>query len=102
MNQQTDKFDLNRREFLRGGALGTLVTLLGTKVLDAAEAAAPAAPATAYKTAPNPIRCGVIGCGNRGREILKTLALLPNAPVVAICDTYQPMLNRSKESAPKA
>ncbi len=44
----------------------------------------------------------MIGCGIWGREILNTLAVLPNAPVVAISDTYATFLRRAKEAAPKA
>jgi predicted dehydrogenase len=48
------------------------------------------------------VNCGVIGCGLWGREIANTLTRLPNAPVVAVCDTYEPFLRRGKEAAPKA
>ena len=50
-----------------------------------------------------PVRFGVIGMGAWGREILKNLALLPNAPVVAICDNYAASLRRAGNSdAPSA
>ncbi len=101
MNQQTDKLDLNRRDFLSGASFSTIMALLGGKAIEAQDAKKDEAP-TQYKTAAKPVNCGVIGCGQRGREILKTLAVLPNAPVVGISDTYQPMMNRAKESAPKA
>ena len=58
--------------------------------------------ATAYNTTSAPLACGVIGCGPWGREILQTLSRLPNAPVVAVCDEYEPMVRRSKEAAPNA
>ena len=40
-----------------------------------------------YKERPPgpPVKCGVIGLGTQGREILTTLARLPNAPVSARC-----------------
>ena len=49
-----------------------------------------------------PVKCGVIGCGVWGREIANTLSVLPNAPVTAVCDTYEAFLRRGKEAAPKA
>ena len=42
------------------------------------------APSTGYSTVSAPLNFGVIGCGPWGREVLQTLALLPNAPVVAV------------------
>jgi predicted dehydrogenase len=49
------------------------------------------------------VKFGVIGLGARGREVLKALALLPNAPVTAICDNYASSLRRAgNEDAPKA
>ena len=48
------------------------------------------------------MNCAVIGCGPWGREVLQTLSLLPNAPVVAFCDSYEPALRRAKEAAPNA
>ena len=42
----------------------------------------------------------MIGLGARGREVLNDLALLPNAPVVAICDNYAPSLRRAGEMTP--
>src|SRR5258706_10920265 len=54
------------------------------------------------KYAGPPVNCGIIGCGVWGRKIAETLATLPNAPVVAVSDTYEPFMRRSKEVAPKA
>jgi predicted dehydrogenase len=91
--------DLNRRDFIKGGSFASLMLMLGGVPLRAAE---PAEGGTKYKTTSPPVNCGVIGCGTWGREILATLARLPNAPVVAICDTYEPFLRRAKEAAPHA
>jgi predicted dehydrogenase len=49
-----------------------------------------------------PVKLGVIGIGQWGREILATLSRLPSAEVAAICDTYEPYLKRGIEGAPKA
>ena len=91
--------DFNRRDFLKGTSLATLMAVMGGVPLRAEDAK----PAGAPKKATNPpVNCAVIGCGLRGRDILNTLALMPNAPVVAVCDHYAPFLNRAKSAAPKA
>jgi len=87
-----DRDGLNRREFVKGAAL-TMAMLAGAEEL---RAAPPPAPPTAPQ-----IPCGVIGLGARGREILAALGRL-GAPVVGICDVYEPMLKRSKDAAPRA
>jgi predicted dehydrogenase len=95
--------ELNRRDFLRGGSLATLMAMMGGVPLRAAEEAVlnPDG-STNYKSTGAPVKCAVIGCGTWGREILKTLARLPNAPVVAICDTYEAFTKRAQSSAPEA
>ncbi len=72
-------------------------------LLRAMELRAQEAPDSARDSAATPpIRCGLIGCGPRGREILSTLAVLPSAPLVAVCDHYPASLNRARKLAPKA
>ena len=102
MNKQTDTIDLNRRDFLRGSALSSLAVALGATALQGQDKPAEATAPTAYKTAANPVNVAVLGLGQRGRDVLKTLSLLVNANVVAICDHYEPMVRRSKDLAPKA
>jgi len=58
-------------------------------------------PATPDSGGP-PVGCGVIGLGPQGRGILSVLSRHPMVQAVAICDTYEPFVNRSKETAPKA
>ncbi|MDB6019223.1 MAG: hypothetical protein JWR19_3712 [Pedosphaera sp.] len=95
--------EFNRRQFIRGTSFGTLMMLMRGVPLRAEENASAAAPgATTYKTMGAPVACGVIGCGVWGREILNALARLPNAPVVAIAETYEPFRRRAQEAAPKA
>ena len=50
------------------------------------------------------ISLAVIGAGERGKEILAALSLLPDASVKSVCDTYSSPLFQKKalESAPKA
>jgi predicted dehydrogenase len=94
--------EFNRRDFIRGASFGTLMMMMGGVPLQAADTNTQPKD-TGFKTIDPPVNCAVIGCGVWGREILKTLAVLPNAPVVAICDTYGPWLNRAKnEAAPNA
>ncbi len=96
--------EFNRRDFLRGASFGTLMMMMGGIPIeaDAQSTNAAAGGDTGFSTISPPVACGLVGCGVWGREILQTLATLPNAPVPAICDTYEPFLNRAKESAPKA
>lgn len=92
--------DLNRRDFIKGSSITSLAMLIGSAGAKAEEEK-PAAEKPARPTGP-PVRCALIGCGVWGREILKTLARLPNAPVAAICDSYTPYMRRAGESAPGA
>ncbi len=90
----------NRRDFLKGASFATMMALMGGIPIRAADA--PKAEEPANKAIEDPLNFGVVGCGKWGREILQTLGRRPNAPVVAICDTYKPFLNRCKDMAPKA
>ena len=90
----------NRRDFLRGGSLATLMTMFGGVQLlgqstneTPAEAAKPAGPR---------LKCGIIGLGPQGRDILDQLGRLPNVEVAALCDSYPAMLRRSSSKAPDA
>jgi predicted dehydrogenase len=90
-----NKETLSRRDLLKQASALTLVM-----ALDAAEAGAEPAPAAA-PTGP-PVGFGVVGLGPQGRQLLSSLARLPNAPANAICDTYAPFVKRGAEIAPKA
>src|SRR5687767_3239728 len=94
--------EVNRRDFLRSSSLSTLMMLMGGVPLRAQETAPVAEAGGDTKPISPPVNCAVIGCGARGREILETLGRLPNAPVVAVCDTYEPFLRRGQTAAPKA
>jgi predicted dehydrogenase len=95
----------NRREFLKNTSLTAAMAMMGGIELRAQNAAtnAPAeAPLTQIPAGP-PVKFGVIGLGAQGRDILKSLALLPNAPVTAICDIYAASLRRAgNQDAPQA
>lgn len=49
-----------------------------------------------------PTKCGVIGCGQWGREIIQQLSRLPNAPVAAIADSNEGAVRRGKKDAPES
>ena len=91
--------DFNRRDFLKSGSVATLMTMLGGVDLFAAANSIPGA--EAKSTGPG-IKMAVIGLGNWGREILNTLALIPQAEVAAICDTYPASLRRGASASPAA
>jgi predicted dehydrogenase len=94
--------DFNRRDFVKATSLSGLMLMMGgVPILADTKTNAPDVD-TGFSTVGAPVSCALIGCGLWGREILQTLALLPNAPVVAICETYPPFLRRAQEYAPKA
>ncbi len=96
--------EFNRREFLQNTAsFGALMAFMGGVPLHAEEASPAAATGeTHYSTVSAPVNCAVIGCGAWGRELVQTLSRLPNAPIVAVCDSYSAATRRVKESAPAA
>lgn len=100
MNKDTTS-DLNRRDFLRGSSLATLMMMMGGVPLRAAENAAEDG-ATDYTGEAQPLPVGVVGCGVWGREILGTLSTIPFGPVAAVCDNYAPSLRRAGRLAPDA
>ncbi len=66
---------LNRRRFLGCSAAASLALSQG----DLAEAAA-------VEAQSSPVRLGLIGLGNRGTALLRTVLELPGLPVIALCD----------------
>lgn len=92
--------DYNRRDFLKGTSVAAMMTMMGGIPILAADEKKPEEPVN--KAVEDPLKFGIIGCGVWGREIIKTLSQRPNAPVIGVCDTYKPFLNRIKDTAPKA
>ncbi len=80
--------ELNRRDFLKSGSVATMMAMLGAVELVAEPEK------TNYKTTGAKIKCAVIGLGPRGREIATTLVKLPEADLVAGCETYAPYMKR--------
>ena len=100
MNPKEARAELDRRSFLKGGSFATMMMMLGAVEITAQEAKKPA-PAPAKKIGP-PVKCGVIGVGAWGRDIIGHLSRLPNAPVTGVAETYGASLRRAKTSAPNA
>jgi len=48
------------------------------------------------------IKCGVIGTGMHGRALLKELMRMDDVEVIALCDIYQPNLERATRALGKA
>jgi len=89
--------DVNRRDFLKGSSLATLMSMLG-----GIELRAQGVPEEPKKPEGPKVKVGVIGLGAWGRDILSTLARLPQADVAAICDTYPAFVKRSAKNCPNA
>ena len=104
MNENLPEF--NRRNFLKNTSLATMMAMMGGVELRAEERrpsplATRESPLTPIPPGPT-VKYGVIGLGVWGREILNELALLGNAPVVAICDKRQAAFRRAGDIATKA
>ncbi|MGA2866655.1 MAG: Gfo/Idh/MocA family oxidoreductase [Verrucomicrobiota bacterium] len=99
MNEnETNAPDFNRRDFLKGGSVATLMTMLGGVELLAQTNAEPAA---AQSAAAGPkVKVALVGLGLWGREILNTLARVPQAELAAICDTYPAAIKRCARDFP--
>jgi predicted dehydrogenase len=105
MNDKEQLPDVNRREFLKNTSLAAMMALMGgteMRAEDAAKADANSPEALTKIPPPPPVSYGVIGLNDWGREILRTLSLLPAASVAAICDTYAHEFRKAKEIAPQA
>ncbi len=100
MKRTTEMADFNRRDFIKGGSMATLMTLLGGVEITA-RAQESQASSTAADDRPK-VKCGVIGFGNWGREIVATLSRLPQAEVAMICDNYAATLKRAAKASPSA
>ena len=86
--------ETSRRDFLKTAAASVVVVFTQEDVAkSSAQELAAVSPA---------VKLGVIGIGQRGKEILSSLSRLASAQVVAICDSYEPALKRGQEIAPRA
>src|SRR2546425_6989375 len=89
--------EFTRRDFLKGGSAATLMSMLSGVELVMDRQAAKAV--DAEKLHGPPVKSAIIGLGARGREIVSTLARLPEAQVVALCDTYPAAIRRASKDA---
>lgn len=88
-----------RRGFLKSAMAGTMAGLM---VLFSEEELRAA---MAYEQDPVkglPVKIGIIGLGQWGKELLTNLSRIPSAQVAMICDTYEPYHKKGLELAPKA
>ena len=102
MKKQQNTEPFNRREFLRGSSLASLMAMMGAVEIKAQEQKPEGTSEEEARPTGPPVNCAVIGCGFQGRDIVSALSKLPNAPIVGICDKYAPWVRRTKTSAPKA
>ena len=91
--------NLSRRKFLMMGSMSPLVgygEAIDLRDKEAYEEAHTTPPAD------EKVHCALVGFGEWGREIAQTLGRLPEANLMAICDTYDVMLKRAQRSVPQA
>ncbi|MBR91054.1 MAG: hypothetical protein CMO66_07310 [Verrucomicrobiales bacterium] len=94
--------DYNRRDFIAaGGSLAATMSMMKAMEARAQDSEGKDAARRTSDDTP-PVKMGLIGYGPRGREIARSLARLPSAPLVAVSDHYGAMLRRAKREAPKA
>src|SRR5436309_9167909 len=91
----SDGHGFSRRDFMRDAAL-TLAMAAASGIEELRADPAPEPPKGP------PVGCGVIGLGPQGSALLHVLARQEGVPIAAICDTYQPIIKRAQEIAPKA
>src|SRR5438876_6984686 len=94
---KNETVEMNRRDFI--SSFATLMTMLGGVELISR---APLQAADLDTLVPFQVKCGVIGLGAWGREIIATLSRLKTAQLVAVCDTYPASLRRAASAAPAA
>jgi predicted dehydrogenase len=97
--QVTEGIGFNRRDFLRGGSVAALMTMLGGVELIAETADSGASD---IKFTGVPVKTAIIGLGGWGRELLTGLLTIPEAEVAALCENYPAFLKRAGNLAPKA
>jgi len=93
----------SRRSFLNASGL-VLGAWVGERLARAEELTPKAEAPRRFSFEPPvaPVNCAVIGLGEQGRAILRTLATVPGAGVKTICDTHKPAHKRALELTPRA
>lgn len=77
------KAKLSRRSFLEATTLGAAGLVLGSSN----------ARASAFR-ASDRVNAGVIGAGGQGSSLIRSLATVPNSKITAMCDIFEPNLNK--------
>jgi len=77
------KLRLSRRNFLEGTTLSAAGLMLGSSRV----------PASAMR-ANDRVNIGVIGAGSQGTSLIRNLAMVANAKIAAMCDIFEPNLNK--------
>jgi predicted dehydrogenase len=77
------KTKVSRRQFLESTALGAAGLMLGSST----------APASVFG-ANDRVNVGVVGAGGQGTSLIRNLATVPNSKITAMCDIFEPNLNK--------
>jgi predicted dehydrogenase len=89
---------LSRREFITGTA--AIASTLGVSLTSVAEAEEKRA---ALLKDNRPVNCAFVGLGDQGYNVdFKAALSVPGARMVAVCDIYQPYLDRALKDVPEA
>ena len=74
---------VSRRDFLEATALGGAGLMLGSTAVPGAAA-----------RANDQVQVGVVGAGGQGSSLIRNLATVPNSKITAMCDIFEPNLNK--------
>jgi len=89
---------ITRREFIQGGA--AIAAAFGVSLTQFAEAQAKREAALKEN---RPVHCAIIGVGSQGYGVdFKRALSVPGVKMVAVCDIYEPNLNRALKDVPGA
>ena len=77
------KAKLSRRNFLEATTLGTAGLMLSSS----------SGAASAWR-AIDRVNVGVVGAGGQGSSLIRSLATVPNSKITAMCDIFEPNLNK--------
>jgi predicted dehydrogenase len=89
--------NLTRRQFTTAAAAGLVAATAASAQTRPSSRATTQTKPTSRKIAPDAIRLGFIGVGNRGDSVLSAFLHHDDADVVAICDVYQPYIAHAVE-----
>src|SRR5689334_16431990 len=99
---QSDFREVNRREFIKGGSVATLMTMLGGVEIARGDGVPASSDAASTEENVPKVKVAVIGLGPWGREIVNTLSTMKSADIAGICDTYTSTFTRCAKDAPNA